>query len=163
MKLKVLLALLMLFLLYPAEGQAAGKIERQNTAILTVTADVPNDFDRNITVKYKVAGDTEWVYEFVLSPMNGFKVSQRVEQGIYQCAERTAVDCTVSLEEALSVYSDYDLLVSVTDNRTTTGVQVQPSRELPVQTEISYSWVKFTIGGLILVGILAIFIVIKKG
>lgn len=156
----IIMSLVLIFV--PGDYSAAGEIEPQQTAVLTVKADVPNGFDRDITISYQMVGDSDWNYEFVLNQTNGYQISQKLECGNYECIGREADDCTLSSEERFGLYSDYDLLVSVADERAASGVQVQTSQKIVLPETPTYGWVKFVVIGVVLVGVVAIFLMARK-
>lgn len=141
----------------------ASKISEKETHVVTVTAEVPAGYNRDITLLYKEAGIDGWNYEFKLTSVNGYTVSQRLEEGEYQCIERTAQDTVLSSEEVLSLYHDAELLVSVVDKRSSEGITQTEAVPIATPTVRSYGWVKPAIIVTVVLGILiAVVVVVKK-
>lgn len=162
MREKIGLILMLLCIIFNPVIAKASEISARDTHVVTVTAEVPAGYDRDITLLYREAGVDGWNCEFKLTSVNGYTVSRRLEEGEYQCMERKAADTILSSEEVFSLYSDTDLLVSVVDERSSSGiVQAEPvTMTTPVVR--SYGWLMPAIAIVVALGVAVVLIVIVK-
>lgn len=162
MKGKMCFMLLMLLAVFNSAIIEASELLEKDTYVVTVTADVPAGYDRDIVVKYKESGVDGWCQEFKLTNLNGYKISQRLEEGTYQCVGREALDSVLSSEEILTLYSDKDILVSVVDKRSSEGVTTTEPVPIEQPAARNYGWMMPVIAIVVVAGMAAAIVIIVR-
>lgn len=159
---RIVCLLLCFMFLFGQNTVSAAIITKADTFTLTVVAEPPNGFNREIIVEYQEVGVDGWVHEFKLNSANGYCVQRRLEEGNYQCVRRSAASAIISSPESFNLNREQELLVSVVDERDSSQVTVAETVELTEPEEINYDWVKPVLGIFVFVSILAVILVLIK-
>lgn len=159
---RICFMLAFLCVMFNQEIAKASEISARDTHVITVTAEVPAGYNREISLLYKEAGVDGWNYEFKLTEVNGYSVSQRLEEGEYQCLSREAADTILSSEEVFSLYSDMDLLVSVVDKRSSSNVTQAEPITMTAPVVRNYDWLQPAIISVVVLGVILVVVMIVR-